>query len=171
MTTPKNHLPCLTQVYAAIQTTLTGVFAHCCKAHPNPTWVGFIFTFTNHTKGGNKETDKKIKMISNVFLEFLVRFWSLFLKKCENSLKIKDWTKVRVVFQISYPRKIPQKLLITQNGPLHVRFQMRLTQTMFLFVSFLKIQTKAMAQSFKILHHSCWLFLVMWNLKGLKPDI
>ena len=161
MTTPKNHLPCLTQVYTARQTTLTGVFAHCCKAHPNPTWVGFIFTFTNHTKGGNKETDKKIKMISNVFLEFLVRFWSLFLKKCENSLKIKDWTKVRVAFQISYPRKIPQKLLITQNGPLHVRSQMRKTPTM--ASDFWRYRAKTIVKSFikhfKRLHHGfCLIF-------------
>ena len=39
--------------------------------------------------------------------------------------------KVRVAFQISRPANIPQKWFITQNEPLDVRFQMRLTQTSF----------------------------------------
>ena len=38
--------------------------------------------------------------------------------------------KFKVVFQISWPEKIPQKWFSTQNGPLDVRFQMRVTPTM-----------------------------------------
>ena len=38
--------------------------------------------------------------------------------------------KFRVAFQISRPGNIPQKWFSTQNEPLGVTFQMRLTQTM-----------------------------------------
>ena len=34
--------------------------------------------------------------------------------------------KFKIVFQISQPAKIPQKWFSAQNGPLDVRFQMRL---------------------------------------------
>ena len=49
--------------------------------------------------------------------------------------------KFKIVFQISQPANIPQ------NGPLDVRFQMRLTQTFFFLC---KNQTKNMAQSFRV---------------------
>ena len=38
--------------------------------------------------------------------------------------------KFRVAFQISRPANIPQKWFSTQNGPLDINFQMRLTPTM-----------------------------------------
>ena len=41
--------------------------------------------------------------------------------------------KVRFLFQISQPTNIPQKWFSTQNEPLDVRFQMRLTPTMGVF--------------------------------------
>ena len=41
--------------------------------------------------------------------------------------------KSRIVFEISRPANIPQKWFSTQNEPLDVRFQMRLTPTMSAF--------------------------------------
>ena len=38
--------------------------------------------------------------------------------------------KSRIVFEISRPENIPQKWFSTQNEPLDVSFQMRLTPTM-----------------------------------------
>ena len=38
--------------------------------------------------------------------------------------------KFRVVFQISQPANIPQKWFRTQNRPLDINFQMRLTPNM-----------------------------------------
>ena len=55
--------------------------------------------------------------------------------------------KFRVVFQISQLENIPQKWFSTQNGPLHVRSQMRQTPTMDAS-DFWRNPAKTMAQSF-----------------------
>ena len=57
--------------------------------------------------------------------------------------------KSRIVFEISRPANIPQKWFSTQNEPLDVRFQMRLTPTLGFFY-LLKNQTETMMQSFKV---------------------
>ena len=55
--------------------------------------------------------------------------------------------KSRIVFEISWPENIPQKWFSTQNDPLDVSFQMRLTPTME-GSDFLRKQAKTMMQSF-----------------------
>ena len=54
--------------------------------------------------------------------------------------------KFRVVFQISQLENIPQKWFSTQNGPLHVRSQMRQTPAMEAS-DFWRNQAKIMVQS------------------------
>ena len=50
--------------------------------------------------------------------------------------------KVTVLFQISQPANIPQKWFSAQNGPLDVRFQMRLNPNRVGFSIFGKIEQK-----------------------------
>ena len=57
--------------------------------------------------------------------------------------------KSRIVFEISRPENIPQKWFSTQNEPLDVSFQMRLTPTMGAFY-FLRKKTVTIMQCFKV---------------------
>ena len=57
------------------------------------------------------------------------------------------YQKFRVIFQISQPENIPQKLFITQNGPLDIRSQMKQTSTMDAS-DFWRNKAKTMEQSF-----------------------
>ena len=62
--------------------------------------------------------------------------------------------KSRIVFEISRPENIPQKWFSTQNEPLDVSFQMRLTPTMGAFY-FLRKKTVTIMQCFKVLLKDC----------------
>ena len=73
--------------------------------------------------------------------------------KCPPSWKI-HWKLMidrnsRIVFEISRPENIPQKWFSTQNEPLDVSFQMRLTPTMGAFY-FLRKKTVTIMQCFKV---------------------
>ena len=62
--------------------------------------------------------------------------------------------KSRIVFEISRPENIPQKWFSTQNEPLDVSFQMRLTPTMGAFY-FLRKKTVTIMQCFKVFLKDC----------------
>ena len=66
------------------------------------------------------------------------------MKICENELKIIDKLKIKKKNSVA---NVPKKWFSTQNGPLDVRFQMRLTQTFFS----LEESNKTLAKSFKVL--------------------
>ena len=86
----------------------------------------------------------------------------------------------KIIFQMSQPAKIPQKWPNTNNGPMDVRFQMRLAQTVWAFI-FLEKSNKNDGKIFqnflKRLHNGfCLIFSGIRNLIGLglshlKPDI
>ena len=88
--------------------------------------------------------------------------------------------KFDVVFQISQLPNVPQKCFSAQNGPLDVRFQMRLNPNLVSFFTFGKIQQKPrhnLLNCFEIFHHGFCLVssdirsLICWGLSHLKTDI
>ena len=76
--------------------------------------------------------------------------------------------KFRVVFQISRPANIPQKWFSTQNEPLDVRFQMRLTPTMSAFY-FWRKKTVTIMQSFKVFLKDCTVVLPVFSRNQKRP--
>ena len=74
----------------------------------------------------------------------------------------------RIVFEISQPENIPQKWFSTQNEPLDVSFQMRLTPTMD-GSDFLKKQAKTTVKSFKNTLKHCIMVTVFFISKNKKP--
>ena len=108
-------------------------------------------------------------------------FFYLWYKKLANlHWKLMIDQKLRVVFQISRPENIPKKWFSTQNGPLDVSFQMRLTPNYrsFLFLEKLNWNHGASFQSvLKRLRHGFCLIapeirsLLGWDLSHLRNDI
>ena len=80
--------------------------------------------------------------------------------------KLIIYQNFRVVFQISRPGNIPQKWFSTQNEPLGVTFQMRLTPTMEAS-NFWRNQAKSMMHPFKNTFKGCTM-LSVWFFKKWK---
>ena len=75
--------------------------------------------------------------------------------------KLIIYQNFRVVFRISRPGNIPQKCFSTQNEPLGVTFQMRLTPTMEasdFWRNLAKTTVQSFLNHFKRLHHGVCLF-------------
>ena len=73
--------------------------------------------------------------------------------------------KSRIVFEISRPENIPQKWFSTQNEPLDVSFQMRLTPTMDGSDFMKKKQAKTTVKSFKNTLKHCIMVTVFFLKK------
>ena len=72
---------------------------------------------------------KKFNRFHKIFIISVV-FYFLFWKYTKIQWKLMIDKKFRDCFQISRLANIPKKWFSTQNGPLDIRFQMRLTPTM-----------------------------------------
>ena len=93
--------------------------------------------------------------------------------------KLIIYQNFRVVFRISRPGNIPQKWFSTQNEPLGVTFQMRLTPTMEAS-NFWRNQAKSMMHPFKNTFKGCtmlsvwffkkWKVPMVWGQSHLKRD-
>ena len=76
----------------------------------------------------------------------------------------------RVVFQISRPVNIPQRWFSTQNEPLDVRFQMRLTPTMGAFY-FWRKKTVTIMQCFKVFLKDCTVVFACFFPQKSEPSM
>ena len=83
--------------------------------------------------------------------------------------KLIIYQNFRVVFQISRPGNIPQKWFSTQNEPLGVTFQMRLTPTMEAS-NFWRNQAKSTMHPFKNTFKGCTM-LSVWFFKKMKAPM
>ena len=83
--------------------------------------------------------------------------------------KLIIYQNFRVVFQISRPGNIPQKWFSTQNEPLGVTFQMRLTPTMEAS-NFWRNQAKSTMHPFKNTFKGCTM-LSVWFFKKWKDEV
>ena len=93
--------------------------------------------------------------------------------------KLIIYQNFRVVFRISRPGNIPQKWFSTQNEPLGVTFQMRLTPTMEAS-NFWRNQAKSTMHPFKNTFKGCtmlsvwffkkWKVPMVWGQSHLKHD-
>ena len=110
-----------------------------------------------------------------------VCFLSLILKNCKFALKINDWLKAQSCFSnISIRKNIPKKWFSTQNWPLDVSFQMRLTPNYRSFLFLEKLNWNYGASFHSVLkrwpHGFCLIApeircLLGWDLSHLRPDI